>query len=102
MLVTNLLTEGRGMQGFTAGAAVSRIGAAIGRPVDVVIVNTGHPGEESLVRYADEHREPLHLGDVPDSCEVVTGEFWQGGFARHTRRRLAYAVWGVLSQRLLG
>ena len=102
VLVTNLLTEGRGMKGFTAGAAASRIGEAIDRPVDVVIVNTGHPGEESLARYADEHKEPLPLGDVPGGCEVITGEFWQGAFARHTRRRLAYAVWGVLSQRLLG
>ncbi|HIN10073.1 MAG TPA: YvcK family protein [Acidobacteria bacterium] len=102
VLVTNLLTEGRGMKGFTAGAAVSRISEVIGRSVDVVIVNTGHPGEESLARYADEHKEPLLVGDVPDGCEVITGEFWQGAFARHTRRRLAYAVWGVLSQRLLG
>ena len=102
VLVTNLLTEGRGMKGFTAGAAVSRISEVIGRSVDVVIVNTGHPGEELLARYADEHKEPLPVGDVPDGCEVITGEFWQGAFARHTRRRLAYAVWGVLSQRLLG
>jgi len=102
VLVTNLLTEGRGMKGFTAGAAVSRFSEEIGRPVDVVIVNTGHPGEESLARYAREHKEPLPVGDVPDGCEVITGEFWQGAFARHTRRRLAYAVWGVLSQRLLG
>ncbi len=101
VLVTNLLTEGRGMKGFTAGAAVSRISEAIGRPVDVVIVNTGHPGEEALARYAEEHKEPLQIGDVPDGCEVVTGEFWEGEFARHARRRLAYAVWGVLSQRLL-
>ena len=102
VLVTNLLTEGRGMKGFTAGAAVSRISEVIGRSVDIVIVNTGHPGEESLARYADEYKEPLPVGDVPDGCEVITGEFWKGAFARHTRRRLAYAVWGVLSQRLLG
>ena len=101
VLVTNLLTEGRGMQGFTAAAAVSRISEAIGRPVDVVIVNTGHPGEEVLARYAGEHKEPLPVGDMPAGCDVVTGEFWPGGFARHARRRLAYAVWGVLAQRLL-
>ena len=101
VLVTNLLTEGRGMEGFTAAAAVSRISEAIGRRVDVVIVNTGNPGDESLARYADEHKQPLPIGDVPDDCDVITGEFWQGTFARHARRRLAYAVWGVLSQRLL-
>ena len=102
VLVTNLLTERRGITGFTAGAAASRIGEAIGRPVDVVIVNAGYPSEETLDRYAGEHKQPLPVGDVPDGCEVTTGEFWQGAFARHTRRRLAYAVWGVLSQRLLG
>jgi len=101
VLVTNLLTEGRGMQGFTAATAVSRISEAIGRPVDVVIVNTGHPGGESLARYAAEQKEPLPLGAVPDGCEVISGEFWQGHFARHERRRLAYALWGVLSPRLL-
>jgi len=102
VLVTNLLTEGRGMAGFTAATAVARISEAIGRPVDVVIVNTGHPGEEALVRYAKEHKEPLPVGDVPAGCQVITGEFWQGEIARHARRRLAYAVWGVLSERLLG
>ena len=33
-LITNLLTEGRGMKGFTAAEATRRIGSAIGRPVD--------------------------------------------------------------------
>lgn len=101
ILVANLLTEGRGMRGFTAGEAVRKIAEAIQRPVDVVIVNTGRPSEETLARYAAEHKEPLPLGDVPPGCEVVTGEFWTGPIARHDRRRLAYAVWGVLAERLL-
>ena len=100
VFVSNLLTAGRGMAGFTVGVAVSRISEAINRPVDVVIVNTGHPGDDVLALYAEEHKEPLPVGDVPDGCEVITGEFWRGRFARHARRRLAYAVWGVLSQRL--
>jgi hypothetical protein len=33
---------------------------------------------------------------------MVGGEFWTGEFARHHRLRLAYAVWSVLSRRLLG
>src|ERR687891_522071 len=43
ILIANLLTEGRGMSGFTAAAAVSRIEDAIQRPVDVVITNMKWP-----------------------------------------------------------
>ena len=89
------------MEGFTAATAVERIGEVIGRRVDAVIVNTGRPGDETVDRYAAEDKRPLPVGRVPDGCEVVTGEFWEGTFARHARRRLAYAVWGVLSRRLL-
>lgn len=101
VVVTNILTEGRGMQGFTVGAAVHRVGEALGRPVDVVIANTAEPGREVLDRYAPEHKQLLPIGDIPDGCELVTGDFWQGSIARHARRRLAYAVWGVLAERLL-
>jgi hypothetical protein len=31
----------------------------------------------------------------------VGGAFWTGEIARHDRKRLAYAVWSVLSGRLL-
>ena len=101
VLVANLLTEGRGMEGFTAAKAVARISEVIGRRVDAVIVNTGWPDDDAVDRYAAEHKRPLEIGRIPDDCEVVTGEFWQGTFARHARRRLAYAVWGVLCRRLL-
>ena len=101
VLVTNLLTEGRGMTGFTAATAVRLLGDTVGRPVDVVIVNTARPPGTALARYAEEHKAPLEIGDVPAGCEVVTGEFWCGEIARHDRRRLAQAVWAVLSRRLL-
>jgi uncharacterized cofD-like protein len=101
ILVTNLLTEGRGMWQFTAGDAVRRMGDAIGRPIDVVIVNTARPSEKVLARYGAEHKQPLEIGDVPASCEVVRGDFWCGEIARHDRRRLAQAVWAVLARRLL-
>lgn len=101
ILVTNLLTEGAGMSGFTAGEAVRKMSEAIGRPVDVVIANSGQPTDETLARYRAEHKVPLELGDVPSSCEVVTGDFWHGDIARHDRRRLATAVWAVLARRLL-
>ncbi len=101
ILVTNLLTEGRGMSTFTAAEAVQRTTAALGRPVDVVIVNTGTPNAETMARYRAEHKQPLELGEMPGSCEVVCGDFWRGDIARHDRRRLATAVWAVLAQRLL-
>jgi hypothetical protein len=31
----------------------------------------------------------------------LSGDFWQRDIARHDRRRLAYAVWTALAQRLL-
>jgi uncharacterized cofD-like protein len=101
ILITNLLTEGRGMAGFTAADAVARIEDAIQKHVDVVIVNRKWPSPRVLGRYALEHKEPLAVGELPESCELVGGEFWTSDIARHDRLRLAYAVWSVLSKRLL-
>ena len=101
ILIANLLTEGRGMMGFTAADAVARIEEATGRQVDVVITNMKWPSPQVLGRYAQEHKEPLTPGTLPDHCELVGGEFWTSEIARHDRRRLAYAVWAILSRRLL-
>jgi uncharacterized cofD-like protein len=123
ILVTNLVTEGQGMWNFTAGDAIRRMGDAIGRPVDVAIVNTARPSTATLERYVAEHKHPLEPGDIPSTCELVTGDFWgtvsdrpvsgyrqatgageprpRTQIARHDRRRLAQAVWAVLAKRLL-
>jgi len=101
ILVANLLTEGRGMLGFTAADAVARIEEAIQRKVDIVIANIRWPSPHVLGRYALEHKEPLAPGQLPDYCELVGGDFWTGEIARHDRLRLAYAIWSVLSRRLL-
>ena len=99
--IANLLTEGSGMGGFTAADAAGWIERAIGRPVDVVIANTGRPSAETVARYAAEQKHPLELGELADGCEPVLGQFWFRDIARHDRRRLALAVWAVLSHRLL-
>jgi uncharacterized cofD-like protein len=101
VFVTNLLIEGRGMAGFTAGDAVRILGDTIGRPVDVVVVNTARPSAATLERYAQENKTPLETGDIPAGCELVAGDFWCDEIARHDRRRLAQAVWAVLARRLL-
>jgi uncharacterized cofD-like protein len=102
ILIANLLTEGRGMLGFTAADAVAQIEDATRRRIEVVITNAKWPSPQVLGRYALEHKEPLLPGSLPAHCEVVSGEFWTSGIARHDRLRLAYAVWSVLSRRLLG
>jgi uncharacterized cofD-like protein len=99
--VANLLTEGRGMAGFTAADATERLAEAIGRPIDVVIFNVETPGEAVLQRYAEEHKAPLALGTLAPGTQVVEGAFWRRSIARHDRRRLRAAVWAVLSDRLL-
>jgi 2-phospho-L-lactate transferase/gluconeogenesis factor (CofD/UPF0052 family) len=101
ILVTNLLTEGRGMQHFTAATAVEWVGRTIGRPADVVIFNTARPNAETLARYEREEKRPLELGRLPACVELAEGEFWCTDIARHDRRRLSYAAWSVLSRRLL-
>ena len=101
ILIANLLTEGRGMDAFTAATAVSWVARTVGRPVDVVVFNTQLPGADSLARYESEAKRPLQLGELPAGTELVEGSFWCTDIARHDRRRLSYAVWSVLSQRLL-
>jgi uncharacterized cofD-like protein len=101
ILIANLLTEGGGMAGFTAADAVRWVSEAVGRPVDVVLTNSGGPSPEAVQRYAAERKEPLPLGRLEPETEAVTGQFWCSEIARHDRRRLAFAVWAVLSQRLL-
>jgi uncharacterized cofD-like protein len=101
ILVANLLTEGRGMSGFTAADAVSWIERAIDRRIDVVITNERWPGKNVLDRYAGEHKKPLEVGTLPPHVEQVSAGLWCRDIARHDRLRLAYTVWSVLSQRLL-
>jgi uncharacterized cofD-like protein len=101
VFIANLLTEGGGMAGFSAADAVARIEQAIGRKVDVVMVNTARPSPAVLERYAQEHKRPLEPGTLLPHCELVGGEFWTGDIARHDRLRLSFAIWSVLSRRLL-
>lgn len=102
VFVANLLSEGRGMEGMTASDAARLIEECIGRPVDVIVFNTGWPKDEALARYAAERKTPLALGTVPDNCDVVSGNFWRGDIARHDRRRLGTAVWAALAHTLCG
>ena len=101
ILVANLLTEGRGMAGFTAADAVRKLERATGRPVDALLFNDGQPAADVRDRYAAEHKHPLELGDLPASCRLISGRFWLTEIARHDRSRLAHALWAVLSSTMV-
>lgn len=101
VFVANLLSEGKGMDGMTAADGAALIAEAIGRPIDIVVFNTGRPTDEALARYAAERKVPLELGELPASCDVVSGNFWRGDIARHDRRRLGTAVWAALAANTL-
>ncbi len=101
VVVSNLLTEGPGMRDFTAADEVAWVSKTIGRKVDVLIANQGQPSQEAVDRYAAEDKRPLQIGTLDPGTEAVVGDFWRTDIARHDRRRLSYAVWSVLSQRLL-
>ena len=48
-MVSNLLTEGQGMRGFTAADEVAWVSQTIGRKVDVVIANQGQPSQDRSI-----------------------------------------------------
>ena len=74
VLVTNLLTEGRGMWDFTAGEAVRRM-SDVHRPADRRRdrQHARRRRQRRSTRYLAEHKRPLELGDIPATCEVVDG-----------------------------
>ena len=102
ILVANLLTEGRGMLGFTAADAVARIEAGHPAPGG----RRDHEHQVAVRRRCSaatrsSTRSRSRPGDLPPHVQLVGGHFWTGEIARHDRLRLAYAVWSVLSERLL-
>lgn len=101
VFVSNLLTEGRGMKGFTAGDAVGWVERTIDRPVDLVVFNTARMPAPLLATYAREHKAPLQLGALPAHTTLVEAPLWTRAIARHDRRRLSHALWSVLSTRVL-
>ena len=102
VLVANLLTEGRGDDRLHRrhGRRTCSRERSAGRSTSS-IVNTSRPSADTLARYAQEHKAPLEIGEIPPETELVTGELWCDDIARHDRRRLAQAVWAVLARRLL-
>ena len=85
---------------FTAGEAIREMGALIGRPIDVALISTSRPSEETWGAI----RRSTTAARGSRSARGLRGrdgDFWRGEIARHDRRRLAHAIWAVLARRLL-
>ncbi len=65
ILVSNLLTEGRGMWHFTAGEAVREMARSSAAPSTSCWSTPSRPSDDTLERYSEEHKRPLPIGDVP-------------------------------------
>ena len=101
--IANLLTEGRGMAGFTAarGGRAAQPRRSAGRSTCVVF-NVGAPSDDVLARYAREHKAPLALGD--DAAGVPGGRGRRSGAVRSratTAGDLRAAIWAVWLSRML-
>ena len=71
ILISNLLTEGSGMNGFTAGrcGAPDQPRPSAGRSTSSSTTPTV-PSAEVLARYAAEDKRPLELGNLPKDMRV--------------------------------
>ncbi len=102
IFVSNLLTEGKGMHGYTVPRVVEILENYAGRNVDTVVANTKVPGQKVLDRYAAERKHPL-LMDVEQTGTLdprfVPEDLWiDEGIARHDSERLAEIVSKVIER----
>ena len=96
VFTSNLLTEGYGMNGFTARGMTEILEAYIDRCVSKVIVNTRVP-QERLEAYAEERKYPLSWHDTGEDDKFILADLWfDARLARHDTERLSYLMSQVI------
>ena len=101
IFILNLMTEGLGMQSYTARRFVKILEAYIDRPITVCIANTITPS--NLVGYAVERKYPIDYSDMADSSRLVEAPLWfDGTLARHSSEHLGSLVYAIAYQLLYG
>ncbi|MDP3988950.1 MAG: YvcK family protein [bacterium] len=96
IFVANLLTEGKGMEGYDLPRIVETVEGYIGRPVSSIIANTRLPDDEMLLRYQAENKHPI-LSEGYGDPRLVTADLWlEETIARHDCARLAHLMYAVL------
>lgn len=94
IFMANLLTEGRGMRGFTIPKIVHIAERVIGRSFEQIIFNTRIPNDDMCARYAAEEKYPLlETSEMAHDSRYMGVDLWMDEtIARHDSLRLARAV----------
>lgn len=103
IFVSNLMTEGLGMKGYTHSKLTEILEDHIGRPVDRVIVNTNVPDmkRKRKSEYRKEGKSPFAYKSVRKDPKYVFSRLWlDGDIARHDSGRLSHKVSEVIDQLL--
>ncbi len=97
IFISNLLTEGKGMEDMSVSKMVAMLESYIGRPVTNVIMNSAVPGQELIDRYASEGKTILSLGDAALlGNRVLSAPIWTDlEIARHDSEKLAQLVYAL-------
>jgi len=96
IFISNFLTEGSGMEGFTIKKATEILEQYLGRSVAHIIANTQLPEEAILKKYEREHKRPIVIEGYGDS-RLVCADLWcDTQIARHDSARLAHLVYSIL------
>jgi len=98
--ITNLLTEGKGMQGMQLEDIIDTVEYYIGRSVDYVVANRHLPSEETLLeRYAVESKYPIISRKTKTDKRFVFADLWlDKNIARHDSSRLAHLVSALINK----
>lgn len=97
IFIPNLLTEGKGMQGYFLEDFVNELESYIGKPVDHIILNSAVPSDAILYRYSTENKYPIVPRHSKGCNKIVTADLWLGDLARHDSKRLAYLVTDLIN-----
>lgn len=99
VFISNLLIEGKGLEGMSITENAHVTESYIGRPFDAVICNTRLPGTETLARYAAEQKLPLLSSEKDVAAlgdRLVCADLWTDPvIARHDSDRLAQMVYAL-------
>lgn len=97
VFIANLVTEGTGMA-RSIRDAVTRVEAAVGRPVERIIANGAIPDGAPLDAYGREGKLPLlpDEDDLADPRTVVAGLWTDPAIARHDSDRLTSLVSAII------